>query len=159
VYVQASADDFDGDGIANSLDSCQYIPNSGNDTDQDDVDDACDTNITKLEADDTNTNTATGQTTAGGLVLGIAISTPTTATVVTNTQSQVSLDRGVVFGHNSAQISNIHTNDTESSESVSGQPAKQPATVAAKAARTPLILVGTLGLIVVLAVVIRMKNN
>ncbi|MFA5004437.1 MAG: GDSL-type esterase/lipase family protein [Candidatus Saccharimonadales bacterium] len=42
VYLEASATDYDGDGIPNISDSCQTIPNSGHDVDQDGIDDACD---------------------------------------------------------------------------------------------------------------------
>lgn len=42
VYVMATADDKDGDSIANGQDSCPLVPNSGTDADQDGVDDACD---------------------------------------------------------------------------------------------------------------------
>ncbi|HSX36702.1 MAG TPA: GDSL-type esterase/lipase family protein [Patescibacteria group bacterium] len=42
VYVNASSDDYDGDGIPNGLDSCPDMLNSGQDADQDGVDDACD---------------------------------------------------------------------------------------------------------------------
>lgn len=46
VYVGASSADYDGDGIPNSSDSCQFIVPSNQDYDQDGVDDACDGNIT-----------------------------------------------------------------------------------------------------------------
>lgn len=42
VYLEASADDFDGDGVANSVDSCPAMPQSGQDADQDSIDDICD---------------------------------------------------------------------------------------------------------------------
>ncbi|MEX1995368.1 MAG: SGNH/GDSL hydrolase family protein [Candidatus Saccharimonadales bacterium] len=42
VYVGASSDDLDGDGILNSFDTCNGIVPSGVDYDQDDIDDACD---------------------------------------------------------------------------------------------------------------------
>lgn len=40
-----SADDFDGDGILNSDDSCGVVPNSNIDADRDGLDDACDITI------------------------------------------------------------------------------------------------------------------
>ncbi len=42
IYVAASADDYDGDGVVNAEDSCRGVPNSGVDEDKDGVDDACD---------------------------------------------------------------------------------------------------------------------
>lgn len=42
LYIAASADDYDGDGIANATDSCAYAQQSGIDRDTDAVDDACD---------------------------------------------------------------------------------------------------------------------
>lgn len=42
VYVAASEDDFDGDGVDNSSDPCFFIEPSGQDYDQDGIDDACD---------------------------------------------------------------------------------------------------------------------
>jgi lysophospholipase L1-like esterase len=42
VYVPDSPTDDDGDGIPNANDSCPTVTNSGLDTDQDSVDDACD---------------------------------------------------------------------------------------------------------------------
>jgi lysophospholipase L1-like esterase len=45
VYVKVSSADYDGDGIANVNDSCQYLPNSEVDIDQDGIDDACDPDI------------------------------------------------------------------------------------------------------------------
>ncbi len=58
VYVKASADDYDGDGIANDNDSCLGIPNSGHDIDQDSIDDACDPDIGSPPA----TSTPSGST-------------------------------------------------------------------------------------------------
>jgi lysophospholipase L1-like esterase len=41
IVVAADADDYDGDGIANADDTCQFVAPSGIDSDNDDVDDAC----------------------------------------------------------------------------------------------------------------------
>ncbi|MDB5175800.1 MAG: hypothetical protein JWM81_658 [Candidatus Saccharibacteria bacterium] len=46
VYIIVASDDYDGDGISNSLDSCPTIINSNVDSDNDGVDDACDNQIT-----------------------------------------------------------------------------------------------------------------
>lgn len=45
AYVQASATDFNGDGIPNTSDPCEYFPSSGIDVDQDGIDDACDSHV------------------------------------------------------------------------------------------------------------------
>lgn len=45
IYVPASDNDADGDGIPDSLDTCPAATNSGQDDDQDGVDDSCDTLI------------------------------------------------------------------------------------------------------------------
>lgn len=45
VYIIGDPDDFDGDGIANSSDSCPYAVNSGQDSDGDGIDDSCDGQI------------------------------------------------------------------------------------------------------------------
>lgn len=70
VYVKASADDFDGDGAPNPADSCQYMPNSGLDVDQDGVDDACDPDIgpapTAPASQDPKSNDGQGTTTQTG---------------------------------------------------------------------------------------------
>lgn len=42
VYVAASEEDIDGDGIANDQDPCVILPQSGKDDDKDGIDDACD---------------------------------------------------------------------------------------------------------------------
>jgi len=42
VYVAASSDDYDGDGVTDAADSCRFVPNSGQDVDKDGIDDACD---------------------------------------------------------------------------------------------------------------------
>ena len=42
IYVAANESDYDADGLANTVDSCDTLPNSGVDRDQDGVDDACD---------------------------------------------------------------------------------------------------------------------
>jgi hypothetical protein len=45
IYVEPDGNDLDNDGAANLSDSCPTIPNSGIDSDQDGVDDACDGSI------------------------------------------------------------------------------------------------------------------
>jgi len=45
VYVAASTDDYDGDGVTNNADQCLVTPLSKQDVDQDGIDDACDANI------------------------------------------------------------------------------------------------------------------
>jgi len=42
IYIAASADDYNGDGIPNSQDPCLIVPLSGIDSDNDGIDDACD---------------------------------------------------------------------------------------------------------------------
>lgn len=49
IYLTSNIADADGDGAENSSDSCPYAINSGQDTDRDGVDDACD-NIIALPA-------------------------------------------------------------------------------------------------------------
>jgi lysophospholipase L1-like esterase len=41
IVVAADADDYDGDGISNADDTCQFVAPSGIDSDNDDIDDAC----------------------------------------------------------------------------------------------------------------------
>ena len=45
VFVGASENDYDGDGVQNQLDSCPDDQNGGVDADQDSIDDACDDDI------------------------------------------------------------------------------------------------------------------
>ncbi len=45
VYVTAGSDDSDGDGLADSADSCPGAVDSGHDTDSDGIDDVCDGSI------------------------------------------------------------------------------------------------------------------
>lgn len=55
VYVTANANDLDGDGLLNDVDSCADIPNSGVDADKDGVDDVCDVEVVPLPlSSDTN---------------------------------------------------------------------------------------------------------
>jgi lysophospholipase L1-like esterase len=42
VFLNASANDYDGDGVPNGTDSCPFVPQSHQDIDQDGIDDACD---------------------------------------------------------------------------------------------------------------------
>ncbi|MEJ0072881.1 MAG: SGNH/GDSL hydrolase family protein [Candidatus Saccharibacteria bacterium] len=46
LYVAASADDYDGDGVPNDANPCLLVPLSGKDSDGDGIDDACDPDIT-----------------------------------------------------------------------------------------------------------------
>lgn len=52
VFVASSESDIDNDGILNEADNCVFAPNSGQDSDRDQQDDACDALITELVADD-----------------------------------------------------------------------------------------------------------
>ncbi len=45
LYIAASADDYDGDGVPNSTSVCLLLPLSGQDVDNDGIDDACDPDI------------------------------------------------------------------------------------------------------------------
>lgn len=47
IYVAASADDYNGDGTPNSNDQCLVVPLSGQDVDEDGIDDACDPDISE----------------------------------------------------------------------------------------------------------------
>lgn len=51
IYVAASLDDYNGDGVLNSDDPCLIIPPSGVDSDHDGIDDACDGDIAPPPAD------------------------------------------------------------------------------------------------------------
>jgi len=42
LYVAASADDYDGDGVLNNANSCLFVSPTGQDIDQDGIDDSCD---------------------------------------------------------------------------------------------------------------------
>lgn len=46
IYIPESEDDVDNDGVPNVADSCPAAANSGQDTDQDSIDDVCDSLIT-----------------------------------------------------------------------------------------------------------------
>lgn len=46
VYVAASGDDYNGNGVSNDSDPCVFVDVSGQDYDQDGIDDACDGQIT-----------------------------------------------------------------------------------------------------------------
>lgn len=45
VYVAANADDYDGDGVSNTVNLCMIVPSSGQDMDRDGIDDACDPDV------------------------------------------------------------------------------------------------------------------
>ena len=49
-FLTVSADDYDGDGIANSSDQCDMSPQSGRDDDNDGIDDACDADVAITES-------------------------------------------------------------------------------------------------------------
>lgn len=52
IIVGNSANDFDGDGVENSADSCSLVPDSGIDLDEDGIDDVCDEDIQELEPEE-----------------------------------------------------------------------------------------------------------
>jgi hypothetical protein len=54
IFVAASDDDQDGDGVTDSSDSCIYAAQSGTDSDQDSTDDVCDSLIAALPISDPN---------------------------------------------------------------------------------------------------------
>lgn len=56
-FVPAAPNDFDGDGIPDDQDGCITIANSGQDSDQDGIDDACDPIISQSPTADPNKNT------------------------------------------------------------------------------------------------------
>jgi hypothetical protein len=62
VYVAASPDDYDGDGIPNAEDSCVAVPPSGKDEDHDSIDDACDPVIYEAPAADDGQGGTPGST-------------------------------------------------------------------------------------------------
>jgi hypothetical protein len=65
IYVGASSNDFDGDGVPNDKELCQIGETSGQDYDQDKIDDACDSIITTspIAADKKDSSGDTSQTT------------------------------------------------------------------------------------------------
>ena len=70
VYVAVNGDDYNGNGILNDSDPCVFVDASGQDTDQDGIDDACDGNITNpppppAPATTTNSPTQTLQPSVG----------------------------------------------------------------------------------------------
>lgn len=58
IYVTASAEDYDGDGILNSDEACQIGGTLGRDSDNDGIDDACDSDTTILTVDSHSANTS-----------------------------------------------------------------------------------------------------
>ena len=90
VYVVASDTDYDGDGIANNVDSCTSIANSGVDVDQDGTDDTCDSVIgaapVETTGGDNQSNESTNQ--SGGSNTAKSDITPT-PTLQLSTQTTV----------------------------------------------------------------------
>jgi len=63
VYIAASLIDYDGDGMANTIDECKDQPDSGNDTDGDGIDDVCDVEtgtLSQAVAGDRNSSNTIG---------------------------------------------------------------------------------------------------
>jgi hypothetical protein len=66
IYVEPDGDDLDNDGIINLSDFCPTIPNSGVDSDQDGIDDACDGSIgTSGTSSSGNSSSPTGSSSPG----------------------------------------------------------------------------------------------
>ncbi|MGC1177350.1 MAG: thrombospondin type 3 repeat-containing protein, partial [Candidatus Saccharimonadales bacterium] len=65
IYVSASDNDADGDGVADTVDSCPTTVNSGQDADQDGIDDACDGFIGQSPAGNTQ-NDGDGNSSSAG---------------------------------------------------------------------------------------------
>lgn len=63
VYVEASADDWDGDGVPNSKEPCGLIPAAGVDADHDGIDDACDGVIASTSPSPSDGTTTSTQST------------------------------------------------------------------------------------------------
>ncbi len=73
IYLIDSPEDYDGDGVPNSSDSCPTVINSGVDADQDSIDDACDGEI------GTPSNGMTSSGTTGGASSNSSAPTPPAA--------------------------------------------------------------------------------
>ncbi len=92
VYVAASETDYDGDGIANTVDSCPTVPNSGLDTDGDGVDDACDGDTAVLATTADSAQSTTGEVSSNQSTEATSVQTqtePNGATVATQTTPEV----------------------------------------------------------------------
>ncbi len=61
IYLPATDDDYDGDGVANGSDSCPTVSDSGVDADLDGADDACDPLITQVTTDQPPANPNQGE--------------------------------------------------------------------------------------------------
>ncbi|HET7320195.1 MAG TPA: GDSL-type esterase/lipase family protein [Candidatus Saccharimonadales bacterium] len=65
VDVAASDNDVDGDGIADTVDSCPTVPNSGQDADQDGTDDTCDSTVVAASANPSSNSSGSTTLTSG----------------------------------------------------------------------------------------------
>jgi hypothetical protein len=113
IYVDATGNDADQDGVDDATDSCPTAPNSGQDSDFDGIDDVCDGFIgqatsgsSQPPASTTNGSTTFGMTSGSGgaSIVGAISSTPTkvkTFPVPTGDMPSSSL-RGHVLGANTA---------------------------------------------------------
>jgi len=87
IYVAATADDLDGNGVADSTQGCVGVPASGQDSDQDGVDDACDSDITSPPTVVAASEVAATVSAQSGLILADSdseLSSPDNSTVASS---------------------------------------------------------------------------
>lgn len=101
IYVAASMDDYDGDGIPNTQNACLLMPLSGQDVDQDGIDDACDPTIGPAVKAAVSAELPVGTDRASTL----SVSSAPTATVTDSAASALQPASGEVLGETVATAS------------------------------------------------------